>query len=71
MRHHRETTTDGDLFDPPEPGKFIVDCACGDTYLVDKPRRFDAEFEALEAAALAHARRRHGHTVWACEAGSR
>ena len=63
MQHHRETTTDGDLYDPPEPGKFIVDCACGDTYLVDKPTRFENEFEALEAAALTHARRHHDNAI--------
>ncbi|MDV3305637.1 hypothetical protein K7Z75_18415 [Mycobacterium avium subsp. hominissuis] len=55
MQHRRETTTDGDLYHPPAPGKFIVDCACGDTYLVDKPKCSDDEFDTLEAAALAHA----------------
>jgi hypothetical protein len=52
--HVRETTTDGDLYDPHEPGKFIVDCSCGDTYLVDKPAKFEDEFDALEAARTQH-----------------
>jgi hypothetical protein len=57
--HYRETTTDGDLYDPPEPGCFIVDCACGETYLVTKPREFGDELDALELAAAKH-RRRNG-----------
>jgi hypothetical protein len=52
--HVREATTDGDLYEPPEPGKFIVDCSCGDTYLVDKPAKFEEEFDALEAAMTQH-----------------
>jgi hypothetical protein len=43
MKHARETITDGDLYDIREPGKFIVDCSCGETYLVceqgDPPTR--------------------------------
>jgi hypothetical protein len=51
--HYRETTTDGDLYSPPQPGCFIVDCACGETYLVTKPRKFGDEYDALESAAAA------------------
>lgn len=53
--HVRETTTDGDLHDPPKRGKFIVDCSCGAEYLVSKPLRAREEFDALEFGAARHA----------------
>ncbi len=53
--HVRETTTPGDLHDPPKHGKFIVDCSCGAEYLVPVPPRARDEFDALELGAARHA----------------